>query len=92
MTKPLSSTDGNKFSEFNPLPELINFIPWELSVISPQMLDSMREIVSRVTKVSIYTNAMAMSILVELAQNGYIEIKEIPLENISGSILIIKRI
>jgi hypothetical protein len=92
MTKPPLSTDGNKYSEFNPLPELVNFLPWEFTVISPEMLDSIKDIISRVTKVVVHTNALIMPILVELARNGYVEIKEIPLEGISGNLLIIKRI
>jgi hypothetical protein len=56
------------------------------------MLDSIKDIISRVTKVVVHTNALIMPILVELARNGYVEIKEIPLEGISGNLLIIKRI
>ncbi len=81
MTKPGSRTKSLSSLETNPLPEMINFLPWKPTLVDINMLDGIREIiVNHVGSTSVITDKFIMLILMMLMKEGYCLVELIPQE------------
>lgn len=77
--------------ETNPLPEMINFLPWTPTLVDINMLDGIREIIVRnVGSTSVITDKFIMLILIMLKEKGFILLELIPQE--IGEFYLITRI
>lgn len=65
--------------ETTPLPEIINYLPWEPKLVDINMLDGLREIiVNHVGTSSAITDKYIMLILMMLMKEGYCLVELIP--------------
>lgn len=76
----------------NPLAEVINIIPWELTVVSPEFLDEIRSIVNKYHPTYWFTNKYVLLLLAFLTDEKFCELKDIELPTgLHGRLLTIKR-
>lgn len=94
MIKSNSPNTGNHgLGSSNPLGEIINSIPWESTILEPELLDSIRDILLCTSGNKEYcSNKYIVLLLAFLTDAGYIEIQEINTPPISGRVCIIKRV
>ena len=85
------STDGKPFSESNPLPEVVNFIPWEYRILDLEFVDELKDIVRKYYPKLYLTNKYVLLMIAALHDAGYISRLEVPTEQ-PGRVILIKRI
>lgn len=79
-------------AEDNPLGEIINIIPWKLSVLDIELLDAIRALVTKHNPGSFYTNRYILLLLDHLMQSGYIYMHQIKSEEVPGVTILIMRL
>lgn len=85
MTK-LESTPSN-----NPLPEIINSLPWEPRLVTIDVLDNIREILTKACGYSsVFTDKYIMLVLLMLQDNKFCVVQ--PIQNEIGDSYLITRI
>lgn len=95
MTKSdLKSTGINSGDlKSNPLPEIVNCIPWQYTVIGPKFLDDIRAIVIRHdVKLTWYSDAYVMLLLIYLFENQVVNLMELPVTNSIHPVILVKRV
>lgn len=91
MAKHGSKTKSLSTLESNPLPEMINFLPWKPTLVDINMLDGIREIiVNHVGSTSVITDKYIMCILHMLMEQKFVLLELIP--NELGEFYLITRI
>lgn len=89
--KGTGKTAGVK--EPNPLPDIINSIPWQYTVVGAKFLDDTRAIIIRHdTQFRWYSDAYIMLLLLFLCERGLVSILEVPFKDSENPVHIIKRV
>lgn len=74
----------------NPLPEILNLIPFKEGVLDLELVDRMRVVVHKCTG-KIVNNIFIVSLLAHLAINKVILMQEFTWATATGNLIIIKR-
>ena len=85
------SNDGKKSSGSNPLPEVINSIPWEYRLLDLEFADDIKSIISRYDPKLYFSNKYVLLMIAALHDAGYVSKLEVPTEE-PGRVILIKRI
>lgn len=90
-SKPSGSNVGA--TESNPLPEILNIIPWEYTVVAPKFLDDIRALVIKHdTGYNWYSNAYIMYLLLHLHRSDLVSLAEFPVKDSVYSVYLVKRV
>lgn len=76
----------------NPLGDIINIIPWKLSVLDIELLDAIRALVTKYNPGYFYTNKYILVLLDHLMSAGYIYMHQIKSEEVPGVTILIMRV
>ncbi len=77
----------------NPLGKIINLIPWTLTVVTTELLDSIALVLATASpKPTQNINQYILSCLYYLQQLGYVDISALKMDTAEGKFYIIKRI
>ena len=77
----------------NPVPKILELIPYSESVLDPLKLDEMRLVmIGAGYEVMFVSNSLVIMLLNDLHKAGMVELKEITWPNTLGSLVIMKRI
>ena len=74
----------------NPIPEILNLIPPQGTVLSLLLAEEMRTIILKCTK-TVVSNGYVVMLLAHLRDNSLLEIEDLTWPSIAGNIFIIKR-
>lgn len=74
----------------NPIPEILDLIPYQGTVLSLLLAEEMRTVIHKCTK-TIVSNGYVLMLLGHLRDNNLIEIEDLTWPSVAGNIFIIKR-
>lgn len=84
---PLVASTGN------PLPEFINSIPWEPTLVDADLLDTLRRVINKCTADRVIVSNRYVILLMEhLAENAFLEFVSVPVTVVPGTISVVKRV
>lgn len=93
MTNSNSTSSGAvSLAADNPLGEIINILPWKLSVLDIELLDAIRALVSKFNPGIFYTNKYILLLLDHLMQAGYLYMHQIKSDEVPGVTILITRV
>lgn len=93
MIQDINLKSIGRLKNDNPLPEIINSIPWEYTVIGAKFLDDTRAIIIKHdTKFRWYSDAYIILLLIFLDEQGLVSLLELPIKDSVNPVHIVKRV